>query len=127
MECASKDFADDTKLGVAYITLQTLEKWADRNLVHLSEEMRKVLHLGRNKLTPAEDGATQLESSLAEEWPEDPAGQQHGLTMSQQETLVGSLKIRKHYFTLCVIEHWRKLPRETGKSSSLEIQASLKM
>ncbi|KAK4816991.1 hypothetical protein QYF61_025911 [Mycteria americana] len=73
-ECALSRFPYDTKLGGVAGTPEgcaaiqrvpdSLEKWADRNLMKFSKEKYKVLHLGRNNTMHQHMlGATQLESS----------------------------------------------------------------
>jgi len=52
-ECALSRFADDEKLGavVLQIDLNTLQKWAERNLMKLNKGKCKVLHLRRSNVT----------------------------------------------------------------------------
>ncbi|PKU40658.1 poly rna polymerase gld2 isoform x1 [Limosa lapponica baueri] len=76
-ECTLSEFADDTKLrGVADTpqdcaiiqeALDTLESWAERNLMKFNKGKCRVLHLGRNNPTHQNRlGADLLESSFSE-------------------------------------------------------------
>jgi len=77
LECTLIKFADDSKLGGVVDTpegcaaiqhdLDSLESWAERNLMRLNKDKCRFLHLGRNNpMQQYRLGADLLQSSSAE-------------------------------------------------------------